>query len=86
MGNELLIDSLKRVCQELGPNIFNDLFNGSIKNETKFSPLIKPSDGDDFKVYMFSGKMNHFKVILMINKDVKSEDLLKLATPYKVIG
>jgi len=86
MDNENLIDSMKKICGELGPTLFDDLLNGHIKNEDKYKKLIKESDGDLYKPYLFAKEnMKHFKVVLLLSKQSQNESLLKLAAPYRVV-
>lgn len=86
MDNELLIESLEKLCAEIEPSLFKDLFNGQIKNEEKFTKLIKESDGELYKAHFFvKENMTYFKVILLLSKPTENDYLLKLGSPYRVI-
>ena len=88
MDNEHLLDSLKKVCGEIGPNVLEDLLSGQIKNESKFTSLIKDSDGEAYKPIQFAREnMKGFKVVLLLSKPSETRSLLKLATAgvYKVV-
>lgn len=88
MDNEHLIDSLRKICAELGPNVLDDLLSGKIRTESSFSSLIKDSDGDMYKPIQFAREnMNHFKVVLFLSKPTANQSLLGLAKAgvYKVV-
>jgi hypothetical protein len=87
MDNENLIEPLKKCCAEIEPNLFEDLFDGQIKNEDKFKKLIKDNDGDLYKPHFFvKENMKHFKVILLLNKLTENDVLIKLASAYRVVN
>lgn len=86
MDNELLIESLEKLCAEIEPSLFQDLFNGQIRNEEKLAKLIRESDGELYKAHFFvKENMTYFKVILLLSKPTQNERLLKLASPYRVV-